>query len=310
MSRILVIRGGAIGDFILTLPAIRLIRDSIPLCRVEVLGYPGIVDLALAAGVADAVQNLEHRRMAMLFAPGAKIDDTLADWLRSFNLIVSYLYDPDGHLRGNMESLGVRTYLDVPHQVRDGAGTAAAQLAKPLERLAMFLEDPAPRIRVPDALPANGCIAIHIGSGSLKKNWSIAHWSRVGHELAAAGQRLVLITGEAELERGHTAAITAAWSGLDYDHWDCLPLTELARRLPSCAQFLGHDSGVSHLAAACGVACHLFFGPTDPATWAPAHPHVRVHRASGADVNAMSWEEGWTALNAIVGAPQKGANPS
>ncbi|MBK8094458.1 MAG: hypothetical protein IPK32_21480 [Verrucomicrobiaceae bacterium] len=39
----------------------------------------------------------------------------------------------------------------------------------------------------------------------------------------------------------------------------------LASRLSTSAAFFGHDSGISHLAAACGVPSLLLFGPTDPA---------------------------------------------
>ena len=39
MNRILVIRGGAIGDFILTLPALKLLREAYPHARLEILGY-------------------------------------------------------------------------------------------------------------------------------------------------------------------------------------------------------------------------------------------------------------------------------
>ena len=35
------IRGGAIGDFVLTLPALRLIRETLPDAHVEVLRAPG-----------------------------------------------------------------------------------------------------------------------------------------------------------------------------------------------------------------------------------------------------------------------------
>ncbi len=291
MKRALVIRGGAIGDFILTLPAIKLVRDSIAGCRIEILGYPDITDLALASGIADATHHIEHRRMATLFVPGASVEEPFAEWLRSFNLIVSYLHDPDGILQANMERLGVRTYLHAPHRVQDGLGHAASQLAKPLESLAMYLDDPAPRIRVPDAdAPSARSIAIHPGSGSLRKNWPVEHWLRLCESLHA--HRLVLITGEAERDRGTTQAFAQA----DIEHWDSLPLRELARRLPSCRAFLGHDSGISHLAAACGVPCHLFFGPTDPSTWAPANAGVTVHRASAFDVNKMSWHEGSDAI--------------
>ncbi|HEX8078467.1 MAG TPA: glycosyltransferase family 9 protein, partial [Chthoniobacterales bacterium] len=43
--------------------------------------------------------------------------------------------------------------------------------------------------------------------------------------------------------------------------------------------FIGHDSGISHLAAAAGAGCLLLFGPTDPAIWAPANENVTVLRA-------------------------------
>jgi hypothetical protein len=46
MARILVIRGGAIGDFILTLPAIRLLREAFPAAHLELLGHKHIVALA------------------------------------------------------------------------------------------------------------------------------------------------------------------------------------------------------------------------------------------------------------------------
>ncbi|MEY5016502.1 MAG: hypothetical protein RIS92_2860, partial [Verrucomicrobiota bacterium] len=42
---ILVIRGGALGDFILTLPAIGALRRAFPESRLEILGYPRIAGL-------------------------------------------------------------------------------------------------------------------------------------------------------------------------------------------------------------------------------------------------------------------------
>jgi ADP-heptose:LPS heptosyltransferase len=294
MRSALVIRGGAIGDFILTLPAIKLLRESIADCRVEVLGYPGIAELAVVAGVAEATRSIEHRSMAMLFVPGAELDVELCAWLKSFNVVVSYLYDPDGIVRANMERIGVKTFLDAPHRVVEGAGHAAAQLAKPLESLAMYLDDPAPLIAAANARPRGERIAIHPGSGSVKKNWSLDHWQRVVGELR--DQPLVLITGEAERERGVTNLIR----GSNIEHWDSLPLTELAHRLPSCRAFLGHDSGISHLAAACGVPCHLFFGPTDPMVWAPQNAGVSVLRSASGNLNDLGWDEGWTAIQRFL----------
>jgi heptosyltransferase-3 len=50
--RILVIRGGAIGDFILTLPVLAALRERFPGVEIEVLGYPHIASLALSGGLA------------------------------------------------------------------------------------------------------------------------------------------------------------------------------------------------------------------------------------------------------------------
>jgi ADP-heptose:LPS heptosyltransferase len=302
--RILIIRGGAIGDFILTLPAIRLIRESVPGAHLEILGYPSIIELAKVGGLAEGTRSLEHSSMARLFAPGARIDEELVSYFKSFNLVVSYLYDPDGFFRGNMERIGVKTFLEVPHQVEPGKGHAAEQLAKPLEKLAMFLDNPAPRLSFlkPGRFRERPVIALHPGSGSLTKNWPVANWLRAGRELFGRFPEFhfALITGEAEAERGITAAITEAWTGQGFLHWDQLPLTGLAAQLTGSAGFIGHDSGISHLAAACGVPCLLFFGPTDPSVWAPRNPEVGVLAAPGGNLGRLDFETGWKAIRRFV----------
>ena len=54
--------------------------------------------------------------------------------------------------------------------------------------------------------------------------------------------------------------------------------------------FVGHDSGISHLAAAAGAKCVLLFGSTDPAVWAPEGENVRVIRAPDGDMNQLPLE--------------------
>lgn len=298
--RVLVIRGGAIGDFILTLPALKLLRENIGGAHIEVLGYPGIMDLAITAGLADAVRSLEHRTMAPLFAKNATLDEEVIRFFSSFNLIISFLYDPDGLFRASMERIGVKTFIEASHRVSPGAGPAAAQLARPLEKLAMYLEDPAPVI-LPHR-PQSDVIAIHPGSGSLSKNWPLARWVDLGRRIKQArpGATLNVITGEAEQERGITAAWHAAAKGLNFKHLDSPPLSDLASHLSECSAFIGHDSGISHLAAACGVPCLLFFGPTDPAIWAPQNPGVQVHQAPDGVLARLSLDEAWAAVNRFL----------
>jgi heptosyltransferase-2 len=75
-----------------------------------------------------------------------------------------------------------------------------------------------------------------------------------------------------------------------------LSLVELAARLQNCALFLGHDSGISHLAAAVGTPSLLLFGPTDPAIWAPANRNVKVLRAQAGILGRLGVETVLAAL--------------
>jgi ADP-heptose:LPS heptosyltransferase len=136
----------------------------------------------------------------------------------------------------------------------------------------------------------------------VKKNWPVEQWLRVGQEFSQQFPqfRLALVTGEAELERGITQALINGWPGPAPLHWDQLPLPNLAARLTGCAGFIGHDSGISHLAAACGVPCLLFFGLTDPETWAPRNPDVRVRLAPSGDLAQLSFAVAWAAIAEFV----------
>src|SRR5579859_8282237 len=94
----LVIRGGAIGDFILTLPVLAALRQQFPRTHLEVLGYPHIAQLALTGGLVERVESIEARALAGFFARNGEVAKSLADYFSEFDIIISYLYDPDGVL--------------------------------------------------------------------------------------------------------------------------------------------------------------------------------------------------------------------
>ena len=87
-GKILIIRGGAIGDFILTLPAIAALRRQFPEAHLEVLGYPHIAQLAAAGGLVDRVQSIEARALAGFFARRGILAEDLADYFSEFDIIV------------------------------------------------------------------------------------------------------------------------------------------------------------------------------------------------------------------------------
>lgn len=287
---LLFIRGGAIGDFILTLPALRLARRSFPGQRIEVLGSPGTVDLAVHFGLADAVRRLEDPALARFFVPGAALDPAWCAYFASFSVVVSHLFDPDGIFHDNLRRAGVATLLRGPHRPAESGPPAAEQLAAPLAGLALFLHpgEAGEPFAVRPAADAP-FIALHPGSGSPRKNWGLDNWARLAASLhRATGAGVLVVAGEAEVPVLADFRALLDASGVAATLADNLPLPELAARFAACRLFLGHDSGPAHLAAACGVPCVLVFGPTDPKVWAPAGAQVRVVRAEGHSLAAVT----------------------
>lgn len=296
MRKILVLRGGALGDFIVTLPTLALLRRQWPESRIELVGNPMAAELGRREGLIDAVHSQHEARWSTLDG-GAEINPEFSRWLAEFDLVLSFWPDPEGELGRFFPQRQGQTFLQgAPWPQR---APAAAHYAETLSRLgiAVTAEDRFYRLKrvdVPLRANARQRVAIHPGSGSPRKNWPIVRWQALAEWLAAEREtELVFVAGAAE-EGVNSVAELARFGSIARD----LPLVELAARLGECELFLGHDSGVSHLAAACGVTCVLLFGPTDPAMWAPPTPQVHVIRA-GLEMESISVAEVQRVVTAV-----------
>jgi len=79
-------------------------------------------------------------------------------------------------------------------------------------------------------------------------------------------------------------------------------LVELGQALNGCAVFVGHDTGVTHLAAAVGTPTVALFGPTNPKIWAPLGEHVSVLQSSDGLMSSISATQA-AAENSSAGWP-------
>ena len=304
MNRILVIRGGAIGDFVLTLPAIKLLRDRFPKAHLEILGYKHIAALAEKRFYADAVRSIESASLARFFAKNSELPGELADYFGGFDLILSYLYDPDRIFETNVTKSGRGTFISGPSRL-DNSEHAALQLARPLAALGLSLSRIRPRIFSRPMLIETPSEA----SGELRENDRVPSRQRQrDQELAdrkldrtrrrpprERDHSLMIIAGEADTAR--TRQLKLAWEGKPVRFAENLPLPHLAALLEGSV-FVGHDSGISHIAAAVGARCLLLFGPTDPAIWAPANANVTVLRAPEGKMELLEVETVAAALRA------------
>src|SRR6266478_6616644 len=308
MERILVIRGGAIGDFILTLPALKALRDARPGAHIEILGYKHIAVVAENRFYAQTVRSVEYGPLARFFAAKSELPAELADYFARFDLIITYLYDPDRVFEKNLRRCGVKNLIRGPAKILENSGHAARQLARPIEELGIEVLDLSERI-----FPSMGdrafardfigtlpqpIVAIHPGSGSHQKNWPLENWIALFSEdgdFSVSGKcsSLVIISGEAD--DAQVGQLELEWSRRNVRFAKNLPLPQLAAVVERSI-FIGHDSGISHLAAAAGANCIQLFGPTNPDVWAPKNNNVQVLQAPNGSISDLKIEQVEAAL--------------
>jgi heptosyltransferase III len=294
LNRILVIRGGAIGDFILTLPAIKALRDAYPNAYIEILGYKHITALAENRFYAQDVRSIESVQLSRFFAKDSDLSPELANYFAGFDLIISYLYDPDSIFEDNLRRSGAKKIIRGSAKI-DNRSHASRQLVQPIEELGIPISDLAPKL-FPSKEDRHGAreflagsdtpiIAFHPGSGSDKKNWSLQNWVELGnHFLRSHPGSLLIVSGEAD--QNQNRKLESIWQNTRVRFAKSLPLPKVAAVLRNTI-FIGHDSGISHLAAAAGAKSILLFGPTDPAVWAPLNENARVIRAPDVELRHL-----------------------
>ncbi|MEO6034506.1 MAG: glycosyltransferase family 9 protein [Verrucomicrobiota bacterium] len=279
-GKILVIRGGAIGDFILTFPVLSALRAEFPEAHLEVLGYPHIADLAVAGGLVQRARSIEAQPLARFFARGGELSDELCEYFSSFDIIISYLYDPDKIFQINVASCSRAQFIAGPHRPDEKQKVHATKVfLQPLERLAIFEAEEIPKLSLKGIASSDKQLAFHPGSGSERKNWPANFWAElIETTLAETDHPILLVGGEAESSRLDFLGRSIPRERLDIA--ENLALVDLAVRLQSCAGFVGHDSGISHLAAALGLPGLVLWGDTVEEIWRPPSAKIKILRSA------------------------------
>ncbi|MDO9541670.1 MAG: glycosyltransferase family 9 protein [Kiritimatiellia bacterium] len=286
--KILVFRGGALGDFMLTLPALLSLRLRWPKAYIELIGHENNTGLALTTGIIDHLQSLDSARMALYFQTECALPPDEHKYIASFDLVVSYLHDPDGVLRHHLKEAGAKNIAVVSPLVSkshaadhffSGLKSILGDEIKkcPPARLAWPAQlSQAARKRLRADIGKKQIIIIHPGSGSPAKNWPVEKFTRLAKKIRTETRfEPLIIGGEAE-----ASEITALRPLLpDFHIFDNLPLPDVASILSVASGFVGNDSGLTHLAAALGIPVIALFGPTDPAVWGPRGDKILIIRS-------------------------------
>lgn len=248
--RRLVIRPGAIGDVILSLPAL----ESLCADYTE-FWVPDAVKPLVRLG--DAVRSIGATGLDLLEIFAEQASRPLLDALRSFDDIISWYGSNREQFRSVVRAMGL-PFHHLQALPADGALHAIDYYLAQAQPFALSLVEPVPIIDCPAA--AGRYVVIHPFSGSRSKNWPLDRFRELARRLPAEFEVCWCAGPEEELPEARRFG----------------DLYELACWLAGARLYIGNDSGVTHLAAAVGTPVVAIFGPTDPRVWAPRGSRVRV----------------------------------
>jgi heptosyltransferase-3 len=294
----LVIHQGALGDFILALPALMTLRKFFPRAKPVIMGYPRILELVEKRFYAEEIVSVDQRGMASFFMPKGDLDPGLSQYFGTFDLIVVFGKEAEGSILTNLgrvcrgQIIHLNSFPPLNERIH-----LTDHLLRELRRNHISGEDQDPRLflnRSDQVWGRSYCkkkgltekekakaIVLHPGSGSRKKVWPVERFVDLIHHFQGhASSRLLVVAGPAE-----AGEIQETFETMQWEKGAATPvlikglsLIGMASVIEGCRVFIGNDSGITHMAAALGVPTVAIFGPTDPKRWAPRGKHVAVVR--------------------------------
>jgi len=307
MKQALLIRFGGLGDLLVALPSIRLLRGKYPEAHLILACREEYGALLLGAGVVDEIVSQDSRLITPLFSGKTEAQQVLSDWLGSFELIMGWNHGRKKHFisvpKGSALPAGIHFIHADPWVSGQLSRFFFRKTAEVLgESGVPSIEDwarlPADRVQRTEILGRfyspegkKPYAVVHPGSGSENKRWPLRNFLQVISRLGARGVPGALVTGEAEerleaeIER---SVLPHGWS------WIRRPcLSALASLLSESAIYLGNDSGVTHLAAAYGTEVVALFRRDLAFAWKPLG---RVHLHVGASLGQIELESVWKTI--------------
>jgi heptosyltransferase-3 len=283
-DRILVICTRQIGDVLLTTPLIRAARERWPAATIDVLGFAGT--LGMLRGNPDV-----HGLIEVPAGSGWRRSWPLIRRLwRRYDLALIAQYSDRAHLYGLVAGrvrsgqvlAGAKRWWQralLRHAVTIDPRSVSHAVVEKLRLLEPWGLPAAARVVPPAAEPLPEDVAaalrapyvvLQVPSLVRYKQWPHGHFAMLAHSLAADGVQVLLSGGPSQTDRAACAQVAeTAASPQVLDLAGRLTLPQLATLLGGAAAYVGPDTSVTHLAAACGTPVVALFGPISPRLWGP-----------------------------------------
>ncbi|UCC38866.1 MAG: glycosyltransferase family 9 protein [Candidatus Aminicenantes bacterium] len=309
MKSILLFRLGGLGDMLVAFPSIYLVRKKLSPCSITLVCREEYGSILKETGIVDDLISEGDVNLAPLFAGSVRLDGTLVRWLEGFSIILGWM----------QKKSSMQITKSLLFQNRKGIRFFVFDPAYPGPISKFFFEKTAEFLKGDEPVNFNECsslpfslkqkqdglgllgrralkqnkqiLVVHPGSGNTEKCWPIHNFIRIITQLGQKRIRGALVTGMAEekiedvIEK---AQLPEGWTWLRNP-----PLLKLAELLSSTDFYLGNDSGVTHLAAACGTNGVALFRKDLADKW---RPYGRVSVLNGESISDIKFDSVWEAV--------------
>jgi len=287
-SNILVLHAGALGDCVLSLHLIAVLKQLWKGTRVTVSARSSIVHWAKRHGLIDEARSIEEIGTHCLYQSDSELPEQTVQFLCGFDRVVSFLGGREETISKRLVDVTPCEILSIdPRHMQENTTHIVQQWADQLRGhdLAVDVKS-ATQIDIHDrralrdrlcsriGINTNRIMLCHPGSGGLAKCCPLEAFEALVTASRNQGWLPAWMIGPDEKERFGPEYTRRLERTAPVLYEESIGIA--ADLVAGAAAFVGNDAGMTHVAALAGVCTVALFGPTDPAVWRPLGPNVHV----------------------------------
>ena len=306
-QRVLFIATRQIGDVLVTTPLIRRARQLWPKAEFHFLGYQGKLDMLKGnTDIQECIETTDHPSFSEYLSLWSRLfqryDLALvtqpSDRAYFYSLIAArrrvgiVANHPQGQTSQKSKSLknawkkwfslqSVEVDYFRQHVVVEKMRllepfiSEASLFTSPIALIPPAAEELSPLFlaQIASGLSNNKLAVLHTGPLMAYKRWPLAYWQILVTYLVKKGWQVVLSASSApqdlELNDALISLLDPVIQAQVIDTKGGLSIPQMGNLLRQAKLYIGVDTSITHLAAACGTTTIALFGPTPPSNFGP-----------------------------------------
>jgi ADP-heptose:LPS heptosyltransferase len=291
IRKILIFRTDRIGDLVMTLPAIKLLREKYPEAKLHliagkwnepILDYIKYFDLIRFWSPSWISRGEESNSFLRFFSQAIKIRKEKYDLSIDFtsDVRINLLMWLSGAKRriGYSDSGGGAFLTDT---IEDRGIHRVEQNIEPLKKLGIIEKEYVPKLEGTIQFEGHKgnitkCIIIHPWGGRPVKTWRMEKYAGLAEMIREKMKIDIILTGSGQDYNLCEAIKKKCGKGI-LNLAGKLTFEEMMSAIKSSLVFISPDTGPMHIAVALGTPTVTLFGPSDPAKYGP-YGDSKLHR--------------------------------